>query len=91
MGCLVVSDSLQLHGWQIPLPLEFSRQEYWDVVPFSPPRDLPDPGVEPVVLKSPALAGGFFYHSCHLGSPIVWGILCKFIVTNSSNINIKFL
>ena len=51
MGCLVVSDSLRLHGWQIPLPLEFSRQEYWDVVPFSPPRDLPDPGVEHVVLS----------------------------------------
>ena len=26
-------------------------------MPFSPPGDLPDPGIEP---KSPALAGGFF-------------------------------
>ena len=25
-----------------------------------PPGDLPDPGVEPVSLTSPALAGGFF-------------------------------
>ena len=28
-----------------------------------PPGDLPDPGVEPVSLTSPALAGGFFTSS----------------------------
>ena len=32
----------------------FSRQEYWSRLPFPPPDDLPDPGIEP---KSPALAG----------------------------------
>ena len=31
-------------------------QEYWSGLPFPPPGDLPDPGVEPV---SPALADGF--------------------------------
>ena len=35
----------------------FSRQEYWNGLPCSPPGDLPDPGIEPT---SPALAGGFF-------------------------------
>ena len=30
----------------------FSRQEYWSGLPFSPPGDLPDPGIEPM---SPAL------------------------------------
>ena len=30
----------------------------WVAIPFS--RDLPDPGVEPVSLVPPALAGGFF-------------------------------
>ena len=29
-------------------------------MPFPPPGDLPDPGIEPVSLMSPALAGGFF-------------------------------
>ena len=29
-------------------------------LPFSPPGHLPDPGVEPVVLASPVLAGEFF-------------------------------
>ena len=37
--------------------MEFSRQEYWSVMPCPSPEDLPDPGVE---LLSPALAGGFF-------------------------------
>ena len=29
-------------------------------LPFPLPGDLPDPGIEPVSLVSPALAGGFF-------------------------------
>ena len=31
------------------------------IKPFSMPEDLPDPGIEPVFLASPALAGGFFF------------------------------
>ena len=34
----------------------FSRLEYWSGLPFSPPGDLPDPGVEP---EFPVLADGF--------------------------------
>jgi len=26
------------------------RQEYWSELPFSPPGDLPDPGIEPEFL-----------------------------------------
>ena len=37
-----------------------SRQEYWSGFPFPPPGDLPDPGIEPTSLVSPALAGRFF-------------------------------
>ena len=40
--------------------MEFSRQEYWNGFPFPSPGDLPDPGIEPASLVSPALAGGFF-------------------------------
>ena len=46
--------------WQSPLSMGFSRQEYWSGLPFSPPGDLPNPGIEPVSLMSPALAGRFF-------------------------------
>ena len=37
---------------QAPLPLEFSRQEYWNRLPFPSSVDLPNPGTEP---GSPAL------------------------------------
>ena len=45
---------------QTLLPVEFSRQEYWSGVPFPTPGDLPNSGVEPMSLRSSALAGGFF-------------------------------
>ena len=45
---------------QAPLSSGFSRQEYWSGLPFPAPGDLPDPGIKPTFLASPALAGGFF-------------------------------
>ena len=45
---------------QAPLPMEVFRQEYWSGLPFPPPGDLPDPGIEPTSFASPALAGRFF-------------------------------
>ena len=45
---------------QDPLFMEFSRQEYWSGLPCPPPGELPDPGIEPAPLESPALAGRFF-------------------------------
>ena len=40
---------------QVPLSLGFPRQEYWSGLPCSAPRDLPNPGIEPASLVSPAL------------------------------------
>ena len=37
---------------QAPLPMEFSRQEYWSGLPFTSPGYLPNPGMES---GSPAL------------------------------------
>ena len=37
-----------------------SRQEYWSGLPFPSAGDLPNPGIEPASLMSPALAGRFF-------------------------------
>ena len=45
---------------QVPLSMGFSRQEYWSGLLFSPPGDLPDPGIKPSTLVSPALADRFF-------------------------------
>ena len=38
----------------------FFRQEHWSGLPFPPLGDLPNPGMEPASLSSPALAGRFF-------------------------------
>ena len=39
---------------QAPLSMGFPRQEYWSVLPFPSPGDLPNPGIDPMY---PALAG----------------------------------
>ena len=45
---------------QAPPCTGFSRQEYWSGLPYSPPGDLPDPGIKTASLISAALAGVFF-------------------------------
>ena len=63
-GCQVASVTSNSLLWtvahQAPLSMGFSRQEYWSGLPFPPPRDLPNPGIESMFPVSPALAGGFF-------------------------------
>ena len=45
---------------QAPMFMGFSRHEYWSGLPFSPPGDLPDPGISLLSPGAPALAGRFF-------------------------------
>ena len=66
---------LQPHG------LQTTRFLWWDLengifqarileqVAISHSRDLPDPGIEPSSLESPALAGGFFTTSATWEAP----------------------
>ena len=54
---------------QAPLSMGFFRKEYWNGLPFLAPRDLPDPGIEPLSLTSPALVGGFFTSSTTCSLP----------------------
>ena len=72
----IVSDSAT--PWtaarQAPLSMGFSRQEYWSGLLCLTLGYLPNPGIEPASLTSPALSVGFFTTSeCHLGSAdIFW-------------------
>ena len=50
---------------QAPLSMELSRQEYWSGLPFPPPGDLPDPGIEPGLLHCRQI----LYHLSQKGSP----------------------
>ena len=47
-------------AYEAPLPMDFTRQEYWIELQFSSPEDLPDPGIELVKTDSLPLS--------HLGS-----------------------
>jgi len=49
--------------------MKFSRQEYWNELPFFTPGDLPDPGIEPTSPVSPALADRFFTTSTTWKAP----------------------
>ena len=55
---------------QTPLSMGFPRQKYWSGLPFPPPEDLPNPGIKPPPLVSPASAGRFFT-TLSPGKPIV--------------------
>ena len=52
---------------QAPLPMGFSRQEYWSGLPFPSPGDLPDPGIK---FASLALQADSLPMS-HRGSPLI--------------------
>ena len=54
---------------QAALPMEFSRQEDWNGVPFPTPGHLPNPGIGHESLVCPALAGRFFTTSATREAP----------------------
>ena len=54
---------------KVPLSMGFSRPEYWSGLPCPSSGDLPDPGIKPRCLSSPALAGRFFTNSATWEAP----------------------
>ena len=71
--------TLWIIAHQAPLSMWFSRQEYWSGLPCPLPDDLPDPGMEPLFLLSPALAGEFFTTSATCSSITEWCIQPAFL------------
>ena len=66
-----MSDSLQLYGLQTIRLLcswNFPGKNNWRAVPYSTPGYLPNPGIKPTSLMSPALAGGVFTSSTTWGA-----------------------
>ena len=59
-SCVCLSVTLWTVARQAPLSMGFPRQEYRGGLLRPPPGDLPNPGIKPKSLKSPALAGKFF-------------------------------
>ena len=69
-SCLTLCNPMDCSP-QAPLSMGFTRQEYWSELPCPPPGDLPDPGIKPVSLISPALVGGLFIASA------TWGLRAR--------------
>ena len=59
-NCVKLFATLWTVTHQASLFMGFSRQEYWSELPCPPPGDLPDLGIQPTTLMSPALASRFF-------------------------------
>ena len=66
--CLTLCKPMDL-ARQAPLSMGFSRHEYWRGLPCLPPGDIPNPGIKPRSLMSPAFAGRFFTTSATWKSP----------------------
>ena len=47
LSCVLLFVTTWIVAHQAPVSMEFSRQGYWSGLPFPPPGDLPDPGIEP--------------------------------------------
>ena len=69
---------------QAPLPIGFSRQEYWSGLPFSPLGDLPDLGMQ----ISPT-GRQILYHLSHLGSPRFLLVFARFARGNAWMLSIS--
>ena len=68
LSCIGLFVTPWIVAHQASLFMGFSRQECWSGLPFPPPGDLPDPGIEPESPASPALAGEFFTTSANLAN-----------------------
>ena len=74
-------ETLWVGAHQVPLSMEFSRQEYQVGLPFPTPEDLPDPGIKLLSLAAHALAGEFFTaEPPEFYKPSFNFITCQFVV-----------
>ena len=78
LNCIQLFVTLWTVACQAPLSMEFSRQEYWSRLPFPPPRDLPDPKIEPTSPLSPVLRADALLLN-HQGSPEEYHVLFVWI------------
>ena len=77
--CLSLCNSMDCSppGSSVHGTVGFSKQEYWSKLPFPPPEDLPNLGMEAASLVSPALSGRFFTTSAPVCDDILKFFLLK--------------
>ena len=57
VGGRLKREGIYVYGMCAVLSCSVASEEYWSELPFPPPGDLPDSGIEPVSPASPALVG----------------------------------
>ena len=72
-----LSATLWTVGHQAPLPMGFSRQEYWTELSCPPPGGVPDPGIKPVSPVSPALQAVLYCWATRKAH-VFWIQMCAF-------------
>ena len=73
--------------WQAPLSMGFSRQKYWNVLPFPSPGDLPNPVINP---GSSALQADSLL-SKELGNPKIYTIHTSYNNHNKYRVFIAYI
>ena len=68
--CPTLCDPMDGRPTGSSLSMGFSRQEYWSGLPCLSPGHLPNPGIKPASLTSPALSGGFFTTNATWEAPV---------------------
>ena len=70
-ACSVTSDPVT--PWavahQAPLPMQFSRQEYWSELLCPPLGNVSNSGIEPQFVYASCIGRWVLYHQPHLGNP----------------------
>ena len=84
-----LSAALWTEAYKASLSVGFFRQEYWRGLPFPPPGDLPNPGIKPAFLMSPALTDKFFTTSATWETPRLHEsyIYLKIVLSFKSSLN----
>ena len=77
-SCLTLCDFMDC-SLQAPLSMGFFRQEYWSGLACLPPGHLPDSGIKPTSLTSPALEVGSV-PPAPLGKPTAHGTSEPFVL-----------
>ena len=62
LSCILLFATTWTLACQAPLSMGFSRQEYWSGLPFSPPGDLLDPGIELCISWQSSTGRQILYH-----------------------------
>ena len=65
-SCVRLFATPEIIAHQSSLSMGFYREEYWSGLPFPPPGDLPDPGIDSLLLS-------------HLGSPNINKCVCMYV------------